>query len=431
MRFKFLTKRELKKLPKTPGVYCFKSKEILYIGKAANMQERVRNHFQNPGFKEDIFLDKTEKIGFVKTDSEIEALILEAKLIKKYQPKYNVIWKDDKNYFFVAKTREAFPQIFITHQKKEKIGNAKLEIDYIGPFIDGTALKQTLKILRKMFPFRSCKNLQKRPCLWYQLDRCLGPCVLESGAGIQIPSASIKIKKESKSNVESIFKIFQGGKHKVLKDFKKEMVLASKNRNFEKASLIRDKIFALEKIISHSKILESEERGTIKKWNKTEKELKSLIGTSRMISKIEAYDISNIQGQEATGSMVTFFRGKPDKNFYRRFKIITSGKPNDVAMLREVIKRRSSHKEWPYPDLVLVDGGISQLNVAKSIMKNKSIPIFAIAKKENRLFLKGGKQVFLKNLPRDIFNLILQLRDEAHRFALAYHKKLRKIRIFN
>jgi len=428
INFKFLKISEIRKIPKSLGVYCFKNKEILYIGKATDIQERVKNHFQQPGFKENIFLEKTKRIGFIKTDSEIEALILEAKLIKKYQPKYNIIWRDDKNYFFVAKTKEDFPSIFITHQISPSFKTDSF-IDYVGPFVDGKALKQTIKILRKIFPFRSCKTIPKKPCLWYQLDRCPAPCILESGAGDQIPSAKDKIKKEVQNNVGTIFKILRGEKNKVLRELNKEMKIASKNQDFEKASNIRDKIFALERVISHAKILE--EKIITTDWNETEKELKEVIKTQKNISKIEGYDVSNIQGQEATGSMATFSDGKPDKNFYRKFKIKISGKSNDVAMIKEILERRLAHSEWQYPDLILIDGGISQLNAAKSVLKNKNIPVIAIAKKENKLFLKSGRQIFLKTLPRGIFNLILQLRDEAHRFAITYHKKLRKVKTFN
>ena len=436
-KFKFLKKNQIAKLPPVIGVYCFKNKKILYIGKAVNIQERVKNHFQQPGFKESIFLDKTKRVGFIKTDSEIEALILEAKLIKKQQPKYNVMWRDDKNYFFVARTQEDFPQIFITHQPPHHNRNKALKAPKLtksvhvwceGPFVDGKALKQTLKTLRRVFPYRSCKTLGRRPCFWYQLNRCPAPCLLKSNLGEQIPLAQNKIKKEIQNNIRSILNIMKGEKNKVLKDLKKEMKLSSKNQDYEKASDIRDKIFALEKVISHSKILE--EKLITEEWEKTERELQKIVKTGKKLSRIEAYDVSNIQGQEATGSMITFINGNPNKNLYRKFKIKISGKPNDVAMLKEVIKRRLAHREWPYPDLILVDGGISQLNITKSVIKNKNIPVIAIAKKENKLFVKGERQFFLKNLSREIFNLILQLRDEAHRFALSYHKKLRQNEIF-
>jgi len=450
-KFKFLKKNNIGKIPQITGVYCFKNKKILYIGKAVNIQERVKNHFQQPGFREDILLDKTNVVGFIKTDTEIEALVLEAKLIKKYQPKFNVMWRDDKNYFFVVRTNEDFPQVFVTHQIKNKN-------NHIGPFVDGKALKQTLKILRKVFPFRSCKHLPKpstraklsagpvphrnkvsgagKPCLWYQLDRCTAPCILGSGAGSQLPSAKTKIKRETKANVRSIFEILKGKKNEVLKNLKKEMKAASRNQDFEKASNLRNKIFSLEKAISHSSMpifedIELENKEKLGKWIKTQKDLQKLFKTKKTFSRIEAFDISNIQGQAATGSMISFFEGEADKNSYRKFKIKIQAKPNDVAMIKEVIGRRLNHKEWPYPDLILVDGGISQFNAAKAVIKSKNILITSLAKAENKLFIKKGKMIFLKTLSRKIFNLMLQLRDEAHRFAIAYHKKLRQIKTFN
>ena len=305
-KFEFLAKNNISQLPKTTGVYAFKQgKNIIYVGKAKNLKERVKNHS----------LTQVEKIGFIKTASETEALLLEAKLIKQCQPKHNVVWKDDKNYFYIGITKEVFPRIFITHQPKG-------EAEYVGPFVDGKALKQTLKALRKVAPYRTCKTLPKKPCLWYHLQRCPAPCLLRS-------------------------------------------------------------------------------------------------------RRIEAYDVSNIQGQQATGSMVTFINGKPDKTLYRRFKVKISGKPNDIAMIKEVLQRRLKHTEWGQADLILIDGGRAQLNVALSVT---DIPAMALAKKRNELYMKGQKKpILLKSLPREIFNLTLQARDEAHRFARKYHHKLREI----
>ena len=320
-KFAFLSRDKISRLPKDIGVYCLESKgEILYIGKAVNIRERVRQH-------KDI-LDFAENIGCIKTDSEGEALILESKLIKEYQPKYNVVWKDDKNYFYIGISKEEFPRIFITHQTKDK------NSEYVGPFVDGRSLKQALKELRKRSPYRTCKNMPAgktaaRPCLWYCLGQCPAPCLF--------------------------------------------------------ADIFRAK---------HA----------------------------------EAYDVSNIQGKEATGSMVTFIDGRPDKNFYRRFKIRLNNKPNDVAMLKEVLSRRFNHPEWPFPDLVLIDGGKAQLNAAISVAKTYKLKakITSLAKKNNELYIEGNKRpVLLKNLPRETSNLLLQLRDEAHRFAISYHHKLR------
>ncbi|MDP3996060.1 MAG: hypothetical protein Q8P74_02325 [bacterium] len=320
-RFNFLSRDKISQLPKTVGVYCFKSKgKILYIGKAVNIKERVKQH-------KDIF-SFAENIGCIRTDSEGEALILESKLIKEYQPRYNVVWKDDKNYFYIGITKEEFPRIFITHQTKDK------NTEYVGPFVDGKSLKQALEELRKHSPYRTCKSMPTRktaarPCLWYHLGQCIAPCLF--------------------------------------------------------ADIFRAK-------------------------------------------HVEAYDVSNIQGKEATGSMVTFINGKPDKNFYRRFKIKLTNKPNDVAMLKEVLSRRFNHPEWPYPDLILIDGGKAQLDIATSVAKTHNLKarITALAKRNNELYIEGVKEpVLLKNLPRETFNLLLQLRDEAHRFAINYHHKLR------
>ena len=442
-KFKFIKRDGIFRLPKTPGVYAFqKGAELLYIGKATNIRERVKNHFKRPNYRDNFFINQVSKIGFIKTNSEIEALILEANLIKKYQPKYNVVWRDDKNFFFVGITREDFPQVFWTHQPKS-ISNFKFQIsNFIGPFVDGKALKQTLKVLRKVFPYRSCKNLPKRPCLWYQLSRCPAPCLMESNVAKEI-NLEEKLKKESQKNIKNLVKILQGKKIQVLKSLKREMKNTSKIRDFEKAAKIRDQIWALERVISHAKIFNWLESTTSRirrspnpyVWKKTERELKKILKIEGKISRIEAYDVSNIQGQLATGAMVTFINGFPDKNFYRRFKIKMTGEPNDVAMIKEVLSRRLKHLEWPYPDLILIDGGRAQLNAGlkalKPVTHNLKPKLMALAKKENKLFIESQKKpILLKSLPREIFNLILQLRDEAHRFAISYHKKLRERALF-
>jgi len=427
-RFKFIQKENVNRLPKEPGVYCFKNKkEILYIGKAANIRERVKNHFRKPTHKDYLFLDKIEKIGYIKTGSEIEALILEAKLIKKIQPKFNVIWKDDKNYFFVEATKEDFPRIFWTHQTKIK---QKEKVEYVGPFVDGKALKKTLKILRKVFPFRSCKRIPKRPCLWYHLRRCPAPCTLKSKFLKEI-SNSLKIKKIAQKNAQKIIKILKKGKKSILKELKKEMKKAAKGKDFEEAARLRDQILALEKIFQHARIFEEKEKKSLPEWEKIEKKLKKILNVKKKISRIEAFDVSNIQGKLATGSMITFIEGVPDKNFYRRFKIKFTKKPDDISMLKEILERRFSHSEWGFPDLILIDGGKAQLNCAINcklkIEDWKLIKVISLAKKEKKLFIEGKKKpLLLKNLPREIFNLILRLDNEAHRFAISYHKKLRE-----
>lgn len=442
-RFRFIEKEKIKNLPKESGVYCFKSKKgVLYIGKAANLRERIKNHFVRPAYKDNLFIDKVEKIGFIKTSSEIEALILEANLIKKINPKYNILWRDDKNYFFVAKTKEDFPRIFWTHQSKPKSRKPKVKIEYIGPFVDGKALKQTLKILRKVFPYRSCRVLPSRPCLWYHLDYCLAPCLLKSKVFNQIPRGILKIKKISQRNARNLMKVLREGKNPVFKYLKKVMKIASKKQDFEEAAKIRDQIEVLEKIFLHARLPVPEAAGfggqakifEIKKlekedWKKIEKGLKKILNIKKEVFRVEAYDISNIRGKLATGSMVTFIKGVLNKNFYRKFKIKIEGKPNDIAMIKECLNRRMKHLEWGLPDLILVDGGKAQLNAVSSEIKKikKKILILALAKRKNELFIERRKKpIPLKNLPNEISNFLLRVRNKAHRFALSYHKKLRE-----
>jgi len=441
MRFSNLKLNKIEKLPKTAGVYCFKDgKKILYIGKATSIRERVKNHFHPVKYREAVILPKAKlfnrvkQIGYSKTNSEIEALILEANLIKKYQPKYNVVWRDDKNYFYLGVTKEDFPRVFWTHQTKLKTDNLKLKTDYVGPFVDGKSLKATLKSLRKVFPYRSCYKIPNRPCLWYQLNRCPAPCLLKSSTDEDriFIMLNKKMKKECQENAKNLMKILKEGKNPVLKDLKREMKFASKKQGFEEAAKIRDQIVALEKILAHSKIFSPENQyranSVMANYYDIEKWFKKILIIKKRVSRIEAYDVSNIQGQEATGSMVTFINGQPDKNFYRRFKIKISGKPDDIAMIKEILSRRFKHSEWPYPDLILIDGGKAQLKAALSVYPTPGVgKVMALAKKINELFIEGEKEpILLKNLPRGIFNLILQLRDEAHRFAISYHRKLRE-----
>jgi len=440
-RFKFLNLNQISNLPKTPGVYCFKGKkEILYIGKAVNIKERVKNHLKAPTFRDNLFISKIEKIGFIQTPSEIEGLILEAKLIKKYQPKFNVLWRDDKNYFFVGITLEDFPRVFITHQKKLKIKNEKLKINYIGPFVDGKALKQALKTLRKIFPFRSCKKIPKKPCLWYQLNRCPAPCLLNSPLSLKIPKFQSSLKDESQKNVKNLIKIFQGKKSQVLTKLKKEMEKAALSQKFEKAAKIRDQIEALENIFKHTKIFQQlSEKEEKNYWPEIEKKLKTLLKMRKKIKRIEGYDVSNIQGKQATGSMVVFEEGVPKKSEYRKFKIKFQKTPNDILMLKEVLTRRFNHSEWEFPQIIFIDGGKAQLNVFLSLkklkefqQKLKEIKAISLAKKREKLFIEGRKQpIFLKTLFPPLSNLILQIRDEAHRFAISYHRKLREKSLFD
>lgn len=393
-KFKFLNKKDIFPIPSSPGVYAFKNKNILYIGKAINIKKRIRSHSKSP------FAKKSTHIGYIKTSSEIEAFILESNLIKEYKPKFNVLWRDDKNYFYVSFTKEKYPRIFLTHQPLK-------ENEQIGPFIEGKSIKTTLKILKKIFPYYvSSKKHPPKKCSWCHLSLCPGPD----------PD-----QKKYKQDIEKIKQILKGKKQQVLKKLRKEMEQASKKQQFERALKIRDQIFSFQKMLNNARIISSSEN-----WEKTEKELRKITNVKKKITRIESYDVSNIQGKQATGSMTVFLKGKPKKNLYRKFKIKTTKKPDDTSMIKEVLKRRFNHEEWPFPDLILIDGGKGQLNAGLK-EKREDISFMALAKKENKLYLENKKDpILLKNLPKEISNLILYLRDEAHRFAFLYHKKLRR-----
>jgi len=454
---KTILKSKIEKLPKTIGIYLFYEKNPtlkiqhpapIYIGKAINIKNRVKNHFFQPSYRDNLFIKRVIKIGFLKTNSEIEALILEASLIKKYQPKFNVVWRDDKNYFYIAiaQNKNKIPYLFITHQpNKSKIINHKSKINYVGPFIEGAAIKKTLKFLRRVFPFYSGKWHPKNRCAWCHLELCPGP------------SPDLE---EYRKNIKKLILILKGKRKIVLNNLKKEMKSFSNSQEFEEAAKIRNRILALQKVMSHAKITNNDFGvannqspimdgrsllETNSNWNKTKRMLRRFLKIKDPISKIECYDISNLQGKYATGSMVVFVNGKPDKSQYKKFKIKMKQEPNDIAMLKEVLQRRLLHPEWGYPEVMLIDGGIGQLNIGiktknesltnfaivSFVRQVKNIKIISIAKGKRELFIEGQKNpIPLKNLPQNICNLILHLDDQAHRFAITYHKKLRNKNLF-
>ncbi len=411
-------KNTINKFPKTPGVYLMKNAagKIIYVGKATSLHDRVKSYFDRP---HDIRIEKLvaeiSDIDFKKTPTVIEALILEANLIKKYLPKYNVKEKDDKSFLYVVFTNEKFPRIMLMrgHEiEKYKAASSKYKI--FGPFTSASSLRAALDILRRrIFPFRDCVSMAKKPCLYYSLKRCPAPC------------ADIISQKDYRRTIRHLILFFEGKKEKIIKNLKKEMATASREEDFEKAARLRNQIFSLEHIQDVA-VIKSDE---IK--NRTEKFGINVFG------RIEGYDISNISGTSATGSMVVFENGKPNKNEYRKFKIKTLTTPNDVGMMKEVMSRRLKHTvEWPLPDLILVDGGWGQINVVREILSEKKIkiPVLGIAKgfdrKQDRLIAdpKNPELVRVAELHKDI---LLHVRDEAHRFAIGYHKLLRRKKLFN
>ncbi len=429
--------KNFKKFPKNSGVYFFrdKNRRVLYTGKAANLKNRLNSYFNknlgNPRLHK--MLETAKGVDWQETDSEIEALILESQLIKKYRPPFNVMLRDDKQYFFVIFTKETFPRVAIVHRPPDK--------NFIGPFTDGMALRITLRLLRRIFPYCTCKQKHNNRCLNYHIGNCFGFCCLKK-------EATAKQVMVYKKNIAAIKEILSGKKKSLIKRFEKEMNALAGKGNLEKAIESRDKIEKLKMIFKNAQILKEIGRKETGGFN-TLAELKEVLRLSAPPRRIEGYDISNIQGEFATGAMVVFTDGQPDKNEYRKFKIRTEG--GDTGMLQEIMIRRFNHPEWRYPDLILIDGGRGQLNAAiaatsKQIQMTKILPIrqkriedprsarpigtiIALTKniehKGSHIYTSNKKTaVPLKNLSPAVRNLILQIDSEAHRFAINYYRKL-------
>lgn len=418
-----------KNIPNTPGIYLFlKNQKPIYIGKAANLKKRLASYFfRNKSDKISQLLKEATRLKWLETESEIDALIKEAELIKKYLPKYNIVMRDDKNYFYVAFTREKFPKIYITHRPRQALNVKGQTLEFIGPFTSGADLKIVLKLLRKIFPYCTCKKPHKRPCLNYQIGRCPGCCCLINYSSSECPAVY-------KENVKNIMAILMGHKQNIIKNLNARMKNAVEEEKFENAAKVRDQIFGLKNIFEHRQYINYPLRYRgISSWGKIKNNLKDLLKTVKNISRVEGYDISNISGKEATGSMVVFIDGKPAKNEYRKFKIKTVRQISDVDMLKEVIGRRIRHTEWHVPDLMLVDGGRPQLNAAilQLTTNNPRLTtiVAALAKKEEELYLENRqKTIKLSSLPQETAFFFQRVRDESHRFAKSYHHKLRTLK---
>lgn len=545
--------------PRSSGVYLMKDVQgkIIYVGKANNLKSRIGSYFTGKDTRPMVpfLMARVYDIDFITTATEKEALILENNLIKRHRPRYNVTLRDDKTYYHLSlDPKEKFPRLQLV---RKRLNSAVL---YFGPYPSGLAAKETLRFVQQVFPLRSCRNrdfkLRPRPCLEYQIGRCLAPC-----KGL--------IDEESyRKLVESTVSFLKGRRRELISDLKKQMDDASEELNYEEAACLRDRIAALEHALEkqnvdwsgekedirppqdqdvvgiHSqednyqicilfvrggKLLGSKSFAPIKvktdttevvsscltqyydgetiipdeiiipyhlpdeeviiEWLTEKKDRKVVltvpaIGTknalldmanenarniweaahkshqqkdaalqilqeklslTKLPRRIECYDISNIGGKHATGSMVVFQDGEPDKNSYRRYKIKALSEPDDYAMMYEVLSRRFARGE-NLPDLVVVDGGRGQLNVALLVLKDLKMKIEAIGlakeeraifpgksggkkkagKSEDRVYLPGRKDaVYLTNWPQAL-HILQQVRDEAHRFALSYHHQIKQ-----
>ena len=551
----------LKNLPDKPGVYLMKNSlgEVIYVGKAKILKNRVKSYFQNSknhSEKVRVMVRNIAEFEYIVTDSEMEALILECNLIKKYSPKYNILLKDDKFYPFIKiTTKDDFPRVFVTRNF------AKDGSKYFGPYTNGAAVYETINLIYKIFPLRTCKLAIKekgepvRPCLNYHIKKCFGPCGGYIG------------KEEYGKMITDIIDILSGKDTYVTKMLKQEMETAAENLEFEKAASLRDKILAIEAIVEKQKIFKTmegdedfinieqdekdsciqvffsrdgkilgrehflfentanesiaeileefiasfyggtakvpktiyvpeinevelmEEYLTIKRGSKVwikvpqkgqkkdmlemvknnaritlEKfkdkylkdkemnrislqELQHLLELDEWPSRIEAYDISNIQGVDSVGTMVVFEEGRAKNSDYRRFKIKTVKGANDYDSMREILTRRFNHgleevkaiqernlklsagKFSNFPDLIMMDGGKGQVNIALEVLEslNINIPVCGLVKDDKhqtRGIVYNNKELLI-NRSSNLMQLIRRIQDEVHRFAITYHRSLR------
>lgn len=414
---------KLNSLPQKPGVYLFKDKSgvVIYVGKAKSLRKRVASYFKpNPDIKTGILLGRLRDIDYTVTGSELDALILENELIKKYKPRYNVALRDDKAYPFLKLTvNEEWPRLFLA-RRKENDGAI-----YFGRY-QGGMVRAVVRLIKKIFPIRWCKEspLKKReqPCLYYHIGSCAGPCI-----------GSIS-KDDYRSLVKGVILLLKGKMDAAVEKLKGEMEKASAGQDFERAGCFRDSIKQLEKMMEGKiNLAGTPSSREAEEITKLQKALKM----NKPPMRIECFDISNIQGANIVGSMVAFLDGAPLKNDYRRFKVRSvAGKPNDVKAIYEVVRRRYSGAlaaKMALPDLVMVDGGPAQVNFARKALAeagHSSLPVIGLAKREEDIYFPGKKEPLRLARRSPALQLLQRIRDEAHRFAVAFHRERRRKSVF-
>ncbi len=545
-------KERLNSVPAQPGVYLMKGEagEVLYVGKAINLRNRLRSYFQASADyspKVQRLVGSIADLEFIVTASELEALILECNLIKRHRPPYNVRFKDDKRYPYIRITwQEDFPRVQVVRRMKRDGAR------YFGPYASSAAMHQTLDLLRRIFPYLTCKRkitgTDNRACLYYHIKRCMGPCI---GA---------VSKEEYRDMMKQACLFLEGKGEEIITSLKRRMQSAAQRLEFERAASLRDQIQAVEQVISRQRVVSAtlsdqdviafarddgetcvqvffvrtgkligheyflmdgvngveaqeilasfikqfyndtayvppeillptdigeahiierwlrDKRGTkvvlrvprrgqkrqlvemvvenatqtltqlmVKEQLEEDKALAALtdlqaqLGLEVLPLRMEAYDISNIQGAMATGSMVVFVEGLPHKSEYRRFKIRTVEGPDDYAMMQEVLRRRfrkavireaTAEDTWAkLPDLIIIDGGKGQLNAALEVLTDhglEEVPAVGLAKAREEVFKPGEPEPLILSLDSPGLQLMQRLRDEAHRFAIAYHRRLRR-----
>jgi len=413
-------------LPSSPGVYLFKDKgrSVLYIGKAINLRNRIKNHFtdSNTDIRHQQLMSLVKTVDFQTVSGEFEALLLEARLIKQYRPKFNVLLKDDKRYLYVGITKEKYPRIFLLRKPEIEENLA----DWFGPYPTATAIKEILRLLRRIFPYRSCRApteaRRAKGCLYYHLKLCPRMCFQPIENYLQ--------------TIQKIRLFLNGEIKPLLNLLTKQMNEASKSLKFEEAQVAKKQIEMLQNLLSRRP--KSADEGRVEKQLE---QLKDLLIRYQgfdpfIVHRLEAYDISNLGKEIIVGSMVAFIEGEPENSQYRQFKIFGQFQ-DDFGAIKQVILRRLGHQEWVFPQIILVDGGKGQISAAFEALKEKNlsgkIGLLGLAKEDETIIvpkikidkITGWKSLSLSaNSP--VLQLLQHVRDESHRFAQRYYRKLHK-----
>jgi excinuclease ABC subunit C len=431
-------REKIKTFPAGPGVYFMKAAadKVLYIGKAANLRSRVAGYFQpaadvaaSRGPKIVEMLSKVETVDYLETETEVEAILTEARLIKDIHPPYNTDLVDDKTFPYMEITvADEFPGVYITRKPHP---DSRL----FGPFASAKDLRAVFTELQKIFKFRSCsldirqadpKRRFFRPCILYSIKQCTAPC------------ADKISRNDYKKIISDLVKFLQSKRSIVLRQFKKQMEKAASDFEYEKAALFRDRIRLIERLDRRG-TPETDVQPEVFAAEPTEalEELRILLKSSRQIRIIEGIDIADINGSEAVGSLVKFIDGRPFKSGYRRFRIKTVHRIDDYAMIAEVVKRRYKYAisgEELWPDLILIDGGLGHLHAAQSALKEmlssagvflQNTSVASIAKREEEIYLQNSSIPLKLSRHSPALKLLQYVRDEAHRFAQHYHHILR------
>lgn len=432
-------KSQITDIPQRPGIYIFKNSQdqAIYVGKALSLKDRLQNYLdKNKDAKTLALVNEAAGVSHQELGSDFYAILQEARLIKEFQPKYNISLKDDKSFIYVfISTYEDLPKIFVIRRPKitvtDKAIYKNLKGEYFGPFPSANTLRRLLKTIRRIFPY--CQQTRNtKPCFYSQLGLCR-PC---PGYIIRQDSKVYKeLKRSYRLNIFRIIKLFNGKTHSLRSDMEKEMKKYIKDLDFESAQATKEQLQFLGNLSTYAAADEMlKDANQIKQNMRVQVDslrssLKPYFLSPLSISKIEAYDISNFQGDSAVGSQIVFIAGLPEKSLYKRYKIKTVRGINDAAMMSEVLSRRFKHREWPYPDLILVDGGKAQVAAGLKILTahNLHIPMIGLAKRFEKVLVRKAKIFVEAKISPAALILLKRIRDEAHRFALSYHRQRFKL----